>query len=116
MINYVHKRIPQILLLALCLILGIVQLDKITVNQGLRATYYRDAKQGIPPISRIEKLVTVSSNDHYGVYNGSIDVKWEGYIWSNKKVTVHLSVPQNLDTHLVLNKQIVINSIANKEA
>ena len=115
MINYVHKRIPQILLLALCLILGIVQLDKITVNQGLRATYYRDAKQGIPPISRIEKLVTVSSNDHYGVYNGSIDVKWEGYIWSNKKVTVHLSVPQNLDTHLVLNKQIVINSIANKE-
>ena len=115
MINYVYKRIPQILLLILCLILGIVQLDKRTVNQGLRATYYRDAEQGIPPISRVEQLVTINSNDHYGVYNGSLDVKWEGYIWSNKKATIHLSVPQDLDAHLVLNKQTVISSIANKE-
>ena len=115
MINYVYKRIPQILLLILFLIIGIVQLEKITVNQGLRATYYRDAEQGILPISRVEQLVTISSNDHYGVYNDSIDVKWEGYIWSNKKATIHLSVPQDLDVHLALNNQIVISSIANKE-
>ena len=115
MINYVYKRIPQLLLLVLCLIIAIVQLDKTIVNQGLQATYYRDAEQGIPPISRIEKLVTISSNDHYGVYNNSIDVKWEGYIWSNKQSIIHLSVPQDLDAHLVLNEQTVINSIANAE-
>ncbi len=115
MINYVYKRIPHLLLLVLCLIIGIVQLDKSTVNQGLLATYYRDAEQGIPPISRVEKLITISSNDHYGVYNGSIDVKWEGYIWSNNKAIIHLSVPHDLDAHLVLNGQTVISSIANEE-
>jgi 4-amino-4-deoxy-L-arabinose transferase-like glycosyltransferase len=115
MTNYVYRHIPHLLLLALCLIIGVERLDQITVNQGLRATYNRDSAQGIPPISRIEKLITVNSNDHYGSYNGSIDVKWEGYLWSNKKTTIYLSVPEHLNAHLELNGQTVISSISNKQ-
>jgi hypothetical protein len=61
MINYVYRHIPHLLLLALCPIIGAERLDQTTANQGLRATYYRDAAQGIPPISRIEKLITINS-------------------------------------------------------
>ena len=115
MINSVYKRIPQLLLLVLSLIIGILQLDKTTVAQGLQATYFKDAEPGIPQISRIERLATVNSNDHYGASDRSIDVQWEGYLWSGKQDTIHLSVPTYLDAHLVLNSQTVIDSVANKQ-
>ena len=115
MIDSVYKRIPQLLLLVLSLIIGILQLDKTTVTQGLKATYFKDGESGVPQISRIERLATINSNDHYGVSDRSIDVQWEGYLWSDKQDTIHLSVPTYLDAHLVLNGQTVIDSMANKQ-